>query len=49
MSNGYIAKWIITSNNNLHEDCTLIIEGDEVEKIVKTCEIKEGEYNNLKD
>lgn len=49
MSKGYSAKWIIASDGNLYEDCTLIVDEGKVEKIVKTCEIKEGEYKNLKD
>ncbi len=49
MSKGYSAKWIIASDGNLYEDCTLVVDEGKVEKIIKTSDLKEGECKNLKD
>ena len=49
MSKGYSAKWIIASDGNLYEDCTLVVDEGKVEKIVKTSELDTNECKNVKD
>ncbi len=49
MSKGYSAKWIIASDGNLYEDCTLVVDEGKVEGIVKTSELNKDECKNVKD
>ena len=49
MSKGYSAKWIIASDGNVYEDCTLVTDEGKVEKIVKTSELNSLECKNIKD
>lgn len=49
MSKGYSAKWIIASDGNLYEDCTLVVDEGKVEGIIKTSELNRDECKNVKD
>ena len=49
MSKAYSAKWIIASDGNLYEDCTLVVDEGKVERIVKTSEFSDPECKNIKD
>ena len=49
MSKGYSAKWIIASDGNVYEDCTLVCDEGKVEKIIKTSEVNNSECKNIKD
>jgi cytosine/adenosine deaminase-related metal-dependent hydrolase len=48
MTKGYSAKWIISADGKLHEDCTLLVDEGKIEKIVKTSELNEAEPQNIK-
>ncbi len=49
MTKGYSAKWIISADGNVYEDCTLIVDEGKVDKIIKTSELEGSMPKHLKD
>jgi len=49
MSEAYKAKWIIPSNDNIYEDCALIVDEGKVQEIITQNELDEKNYDHIKD
>lgn len=49
MTKAYSAKWIIPSDGNLYEDCTMIVDEGKIEKIIKTKDLEKENVKHIRD